>query len=1076
MIGVSIRTPLVVLTAVACLLALLLLGVSSAQAVGAGPGWSIRSLAQPTNFSSTRNAECENHHESEICDRYTLIVQNIGTRASSGPVTISDVLPAGVRAVHISGSDRVPSETNLNCTLKSVSCVDEAPEVSPGDVLVVFVYVVVEPGVSGSPSNSASVAGGGAPTVTTSEQTPVSAEPSAFGVQDFSMQPLDANGQPNMQAGGHPNSLVTSFSLNSIVRERVIGTGELEEAPPEEVKDVAVELPLGFVGDPQATPRCRLVDLPLSATTTACPPASRVGTLVFSGFSGSFRVSEAEHSQVSAVYNMVPEAGYPAEFGFTYLGKMVVMYANVVRVGSSYRLRVTVPGIPELEIMSVSLTFFGDPSARDGGVTPPTPFLTNPVDCGGGSQSAKIEVDTWEHPNLWYSRESVVYPRITGCESLAFAPSLGVTADTTQADEPSGFNVDLGFPQFEEPAHVATPEFRNVTVTLPAGVSISPSAADGLVSCPAGGPEGIDLNGEVEGVDGLEHLAPGGCPAASTIASVEVLTPLLPTPLQGRLYVAQPGCGGAGQPGCTAVDAADGNLFGVYLEAAGQGVVVKLAGSASVSPTTGQVTVSFRENPEFPVSEVKVALKGGPRAVLATPLTCGPATSNADIQPWSSPITPDATLFSAFAVDWDGNGGACPGTSPFAPSFLAETTPSTAGAFSPFTLTLSRSDRQQYISRMSVTTPPGLLGMLSSVTLCGASQAAAGACSAASEIGIATVAAGAGSHPYWVTGHVYLTESYRGAPFGLSIVVPAKAGPFNLGDVDVRATVDVDPVSGALTIVSDPLPQIVDGIPLRVQTINVTVGRPGFIFNPTNCEAHQITASVAGAQGAVAQVSSPFAAAGCRNLSFGPRLTLSTQAKTSKKSGASLLAKVAFTKGQANIRAAKVVLPELLPARLTTIQKACPAATFAANPAACPAASSIGTVKVVTPVLPVVLSGPVYLVSHGGAAFPDLVVVLQGDGVRVDQTASINITRAGVTSSTFANVPDVPLSSFELNFPEGPHSALAAAGSLCAKPLVAPTTLTGQNGLRLQQSIRISVHGCPRVKKRARPKQRPRRK
>jgi hypothetical protein len=773
---------------------------------------------------------------------------------------------------------------------------------------------------------------------------------------------------------------------------------------------------------------------------------------------------------------MVPEAGYPAEFGFTYLGKIILLYGNVVRVGSDYYLRVTAPGIPELEIMSTSLTFFGTPSARDGGTTPPVPFLINPTGCSGGPQSARIEVDTWEHPGVWYAKESVVYPQLVGCELLSFTPSLSVTPDTTQADEPSGFDIGLGFPQIEEMTHVAAPEFRNVTVALPPGVSISPSAADGLASCPAEGPEGIDLNGEIEGADGLEHPAPGNCPAASTVAAVEVLTPLLPTPLQGRLYVAQPGCGGAGQPGCTAADAADGNLFGVYLEAAGQGVVVKLAGSASVSPTTGRLTVSFKENPEFPVSEVRVALKGGPRAVLATPPACGPATSSADIQPWSSPITPDATLFSSFAVDWDGSRGACPGTPPFAPSFLAETTSPTAGAFSPFTLTLSRSDRQQYLSRLSVTTPPGLLGMLSNVTLCGEPQAAQGACSAASEIGTTTVAAGAGSHPYWVSGHVFLTSGYEGAPFGLSIVVPAKAGPFNLGNVVVRAQIDVDPNTSALTIVSDPLPQIIDGVPLRVQTVNVSVNRPNFMFNPTNCEAHRITASVAGAQGAVAQVSSPFAAAGCKNLSFGPRLTLSTQAKTSKKSGAGLLAKVAFTKGQANIRAAKVVLPELLPARLTTIQKACPAATFAANPAACPAASLIGTVKVATPVLPVVLRGPVYLVSHGGAAFPDLVVVLQGDGVRVDQTASINITRAGVTSSTFANVPDVPLSSFELNFPEGPHSALAAAGSLCAKPLVAPTTLTGQNGLRLQQSIRISVHGCPRVKKRPRPKQRPRRK
>ncbi len=370
--------------------------------------------------------------------------------------------------------------------------------------------------------------------------------------------------------------------------------------------------------------------------------------------------------------------------------------------------------------------------------------------------------------------------------------------------------------------------------------------------------------------------------------------------------------------------------------------------------------------------------------------------------------------------------------------------------------------------------------MLSSVALCGEPQAAAGTCSSASEIGTTTVAAGPGSHPFWIGGRVYLTVGYRGAPFGLSIVVPARAGPFNLGIVVVRAAISVDPNTSVLTVTSDPLPQIIDGIQLRVQTVNVAIDRPGFIFNPTNCEAHQIAATVAGSLGATAHVSSPFAAAGCRSLPFSPKLTFSTQAKTSKKGGASLVAKLAYTTGQANIRSVAVSLPKQLPSRLTTIQKACPAATFEANPAACPAASLIGFAKVRTPVLPVPppgrdanLSGPAYLVSHGGAAFPDLVVILQGDGVRVDQRASIFISRRGITSSTFANVPDVPLSSFELNLPEGPHSALTATlpasanGSLCGAKLTMPTTITGQNGARIKQSTKIAVSGCPKPRKKA---------
>jgi hypothetical protein len=360
--------------------------------------------------------------------------------------------------------------------------------------------------------------------------------------------------------------------------------------------------------------------------------------------------------------------------------------------------------------------------------------------------------------------------------------------------------------------------------------------------------------------------------------------------------------------------------------------------------------------------------------------------------------------------------------------------------------------------------------MLSSVTLCGEPQATQGTCSAASEIGTTTVAAGPGSHPFWVTGHVYLTTAYRGGPFGLTIVVPAKAGPINLGSVVVRASINVDRETSALTIVSDPLPQVLDGVPLRVQTINVAVNRPHFMFNPTNCEAHQIGATVAGAQGGVTNIASVFTASGCRNLPFSPRFTATTSAQATKQKGASLDVKVLYKPGQANIRSVSVALPKQLPSRLTTIQQACPAATFAANPATCPPGSLIGIARGHTPVLPVELVGPAYLVSHGGAAFPDVVLIVQGEGVRVDLRGSVNIAR-GITSSTFANVPDVPITSFDLNLPVGPHSALTsnlpakAHGNMCGQKLIMPTTLIAQNGVRLKQNTKVAVSGCPRAKK-----------
>jgi hypothetical protein len=285
----------------------------------------------------------------------------------------------------------------------------------------------------------------------------------------------------------------------------------------------------------------------------------------------------------------------------------------------------------------------------------------------------------------------------------------------------------------------------------------------------------------------------------------------------------------------------------------------------------------------------------------------------------------------------------------------------------------------------------------------------------------------------------------------------------------------VNPSTAQVTVVSDPLPQSVDGVPVRLKSVNVTVDRPGFIYNPTNCDAMQVTGTVSGDQpdgspGASVGVSSPFAAAGCADLPFHPVFSVSTQARTSKKDGASLTVKGTFPKGvQANIRSVGVVLPKQLPARLTTIQQACPEAVFAADPASCPVGSVVGTGTARTPVLSSPLSGPAYLVSHGGAAFPDLVVVLQGENVTLDLVGSIDI-RHGVTSSTFASVPDAPISSFQLSLPEGPHSGLAAVvpakakGSLCGQSLAMPFTITGQNGAVLKQDVKIAVTGCAKAK------------
>ena len=887
------------------------------------------------------------------------------------------------------------------------------------------------------------------------------------------------------QAGDHPNTVTTTIGLNTSIESRSSGARLFSSAEP--LKDLAVYLPLGLVGDPTAAAHCTELQLVAQAgtsTETECPLASRLGTVTLFSESGVESSLHPGGSAVSDLYSMAPEKGYPAQLGLKVLSKSVQAYTSVVHMPSGYALRIATPGVPRaINVEGLEFTLFGELRAADGEPNPSRAFYTNPSDCSTAPLKATAEVDSWAAPGAWARAEVVSYPQITGCDLLQFEPTVELHPEVTEAEEPSGYEIGIRLPPHPSQFPVlATPELKDIAMVLPAGMTIAPGGGDGLTGCEATGPNGIDMPsgehtpsspGEGEGIgsDGMTHLAPGHCPPSSQIGTVEIATPVLEDPLEGHVYIAQPQCGGAGQPECTAVDATDGNLFGIYLEVEGNGVVVKLKGNISLNPANGQLTAKFLENPQLPVSEVILHVKGGGRAPLANPRQCGEALANADLTPWSSPVTPDAFVSAGFPVDWDGTGGACPTTLPFAPTLEAGATSPRAGHYGAFTLTVGRGDRQQDLRRVQVKMPVGLLGMLSKVPLCEEPQAAQGACSEGSRVGTVSVAAGSGPQPLWVQGRVYLTGPYAGAPFGLSIVVPAVAGPFNLGNVVVRSRINVDPNTTQLTITSDPLPQFRDGVPLRIQKLNVAVDREGFIFNPTSCTAKQIEATLEAQQGASSKLTTPFAVEGCKGLPFKPTFKVSGQAKTSKTKGASLDVKVTSGTGQANIKSVAVSLPKQLPARLTTIQKACPGATFAQNPAMCPPQSAVGVVKAVTPVLNLPLTGPVYLVSHGGAAFPDLVVILQGQGVRFNLTASINISEQGITSSTFATVPDAPISSLELKLPEGPHSALAAALSakandnLCGTKLTMPTTITGQNNAQIKQSTKITVTGCSKVKK-----------
>jgi hypothetical protein len=1037
-----------------------------AGAVVSVPAWKLTAVAAPTVMPAGVEKK----------GRYYVVVENVGGAASTGEVTVRDRLPAGAAPTYISGE---AGEEEAGCEIQGgneVVC-HFASSIIPSGFMVVHVNVTVSSvGLGDVLRNVGSVSGGGAPTVSgeVSTRVGVEGETGPAGISEFGFDVTGAAGEAVQQAGAHPNLVTISALLNNV---QVPGATE-GFRPVETVKDLVFYLPLGFLGDVQVARRCPTALLNAGRFELGkCPSGSRIGTILPMVLAQIY-AETFDPTAVHPLFNVIPEKGYAAEFAFESNGYLFYQYANVVRHDGRYMVRVAIPGLFEHSALTGFIaSLYGDSLEQDPGFTREIgAFLTDPSVCSSEPLGTSLEINTWEHPETMLTRSATAYQGIEGCEHLRFSAALSVRPASTQADEPSSYTVGLEAPQAPTGfSDLGTPPAKSVSVTLPAGTSLSPSGANGLSACQETGGEGINIEGaesEAVGEDGLPQPVAGHCPVSSRIASVRAVSPLLGEELVGHMFLAAPKCGGPGQPGCTAQDAQDGSLFGLYLEleGPGAGIVIKLAGKALVDPVTGRVTTVFEGLPQFPVSNLVVETNGGPRAPLANPQSCGTASAASDVTPWSTPQTPDALASSSFGVDWDGSGGACPAGVPFSPGFSAGTVAPAAGAFSAFTVTLSRHDREQDLSGVSVSMPPGVSGILKGIALCGEPQATQGTCSSASQIGTTEVAAGAGSEPYWVQGKVYLTTGYEGQPFGLSIVVPAVAGPFNLGTIVVRASIHVDPSTAALTISSDPLPQIIDGVPLRVQTVNVTVDRPGFTFNPTNCSQLHVTGTITGAQGASSSVSSPFAVSGCAGLPFKPSFKVSTQAKTSKSSGASLDVKYTAGAGEANTAKVDVSLPKALPARLTTIQQACTEKAFAANPASCPAASDIGTATASTPILANPVSGPVYLVSHGGAAFPDVVAILQGEGVTVELTGNINI-KGQVTSAAFNSVPDAPISVFQMVLPEGPHSGLAAnlppgaKGSMCGQSLTMPTILTAQNGVVVKQTTKVAVTGCPKAKK-----------
>jgi hypothetical protein len=856
-------------------------------------------------------------------------------------------------------------------------------------------------------------------------------------------------GHPDLQAASRPFNTFVKFALNQNGSKEVEG----------QVRRIRVDSPPGIVFNPHAIPTCELAQL----AKAECSPQSIIGKV-----SGAEETSKGTDTPFETfIFNLVPPAGAPSDFAYGTTKGIVQMIGGVswhaealkgegvkTPTGDSHQL-FTIKGIPQSPpLVALTIAFFGAPAEVTHAGEPNNAFIRIPTSCTGPATNY-IEIESYEGESKGYSFTPVppftpVPLETMNCQAVPFAPSFGVTPETTQSDEPTGLSVGLDVPQNQNPSELATSHLRTVEVTLPEGMTLNPSAGQGLEGCTK------------EQVEITPAKPTNACPAKSVIGSATIETPAVLAPkgqpashegvLSGNIYLGKP----ASEP-------IKGPPYIIYVtaETSEYGVGFVEEGKVEPNPTTGRLTTTFIENPQSPFSHFAINFNGGALAPLANPLVCGTATTAASLTGWSG--NPAATFSPTFAVDSNGKGGVCTTPLPFSLAQSTENVPTGGGQASNFTLHLRRADGQQYLSSVSSDLPPGLVGKIPVVPLCPEPAASTGDCPANSQIGKVGTVVGSGPSPVTLSGNVYLTGPTGKGPYGMTMVVNAAIGPFSLGNVVVRAAIEINQFTGRVTVTGN-VPTIWAGIPLRLKELVVAINRQGFLINPTNCGTLATESRLGAQQGGTQTVSTPYQATGCSSLAFKPSFGASTGAKTSKANGASLVTKLNFhPKGlESNVKSVVVSLPKSLPSRLSTLNHACREAVFNANPSNCPSNSKVGTARVKTPVLPAQLSGPAYFVSHGGAKFPDLDLVLSGNGVRIILVGNTNINeKTNVTTTTFATNPDVPFTGFELNLPSGPNSALGGVGNLCKQSLVMPTTITGQNGKVVKQNTPIAVTGCP---------------
>ncbi|HTQ68091.1 MAG TPA: hypothetical protein VMI13_05320 [Solirubrobacteraceae bacterium] len=873
------------------------------------------------------------------------------------------------------------------------------------------------------------------------------------------LEEVEENEEAFTQAGGRVPFGITHFKVKTEGPK-----GEVPGPPGEQipaggpVTHIRTDVAPGLATNPQAVPECSQEEFGTEElgfkgsgafAAPTCSPATEIGSNKVTVYVEAIK---KDVPLEGTVYNLTPVEGHASEFGVALslelLGKPGVFAHTLIKgnvewgKGSALLPKYIGTGTNagdyhdyfEIEVSSAlplvasRLVFIGNENQE---TEKADDFITNATRCPGSSTTTlRLESETAGAEAKPYTPPV----SLNNCGAVPFEPGFALTPATLVQDQPDGFTNETTV-HHETAAPIDNSEVKSVTVKLPEGMTLNPSAAAGLTACT---PAQARITSSEPGV---------ACPSTSEVGTVSIEVPTLPAgSLKGSLYLGGPESGPITGPPYT-----------MYLDAesARYGVSVRLKGEVFPNEETGQLTTVFNELPEQPFSNAILHFKEGALAPVANPLACANVAAIAELDPYSG----NGIKSVASNLSFSG----CSNPLGLSPTQSTSVSDGNAGDNTSFTFNLERPEGNQYLSQVTTTLPKGLAGAVPAVEQCGEPQASQGTCGSGSQIGTAVVLAGSGPTPYTFTGPVYFTGPYNNAPFGLSIAVPSVAGPFNLGTVVTRASINVQKYTGQV-IVSTALPRIVKGVPIRIRKIIVTVNKQGFMRNPTNCAPLTTESSVTGyvpgsSESATATAKSPFQVGNCAKLAFKPGFTATTSAKVSKANGASLETTIKMPSGDSNIKSVLVQLPKQLVSRLTTLQKACLAANFENNPYSCPPGSFVGGVTAKSPLLPGTLTGPAILVSHGGEAFPDLDLVMNGSGVRVIAFGHTKITK-GITTTNFFETPDLPVDSVTVNLPTGSHSAVTNNGDLCKQPLVMPTTITGWNGASFKQNTTIKVKGC----------------